>query len=273
MRSCERDHVWVSLQSHEAAVEHCLFRMYWRCACPNCTTYNTALPLLLSNKPAEWEVDRTSGSGDVWGTDRQTDRDSRRSAAGWTCSSLPALWTWWTCPRPVGAPLSGLFPFVSSCSQSPGDDRSASSAGTEEPIRTKYRNTHGCWTFGPNYLFRFCSRCILDIKRESPERHKSLKLPSQRNICSLYDADSIVPTTWWRGTRPSSHPDVLQLCAVEVLQGVDEGVFDVDIQSVSGLSDLLQRLTYSGQSAAWSTRRPTRTDRRRKNTKSSKSQN
>ena len=97
--------------------------------------------------------------------DTQTDWDSRHSAAGWTCSSLPALWTWWTCPRLVGAPLPGLSPFVSSCSRSPDDDRSASSAGTEEPIRTKIRNTHGCWTFGPNYLFRFCSRCILGIKR------------------------------------------------------------------------------------------------------------
>ncbi len=67
--------------------------------------------------------------------------DSHRSAAGWTCSSLPAPWSWGTCPRPVGPPPPGLSLFVSSCSQSPADDRSASSAGTEEPIRTKIRHT------------------------------------------------------------------------------------------------------------------------------------
>lgn len=59
-------------------------------------------------------------------------RDSHHSAAGRTCSSLPALWMWWTCPRPAGPPLLGLSHSVSSCSPNPADGHSSSSAGTEE---------------------------------------------------------------------------------------------------------------------------------------------
>lgn len=55
----------------------------------------------------------------------------------------------------------------------------------------------------------------------------------------------------------SSHPDLLQLGVVEVLQGVDEGAFDVDIQSVPGLSDLLQSVTCTGQSSTWTEERKT----------------
>lgn len=58
--------------------------------------------------------------------------------------------------------------------------------------------------------------------------------------------------------QKSSHPDVFQLHVVEVLQGIDEGVFDVDIQFVSGNSHLMQSFTNFRQSTAWSTQGPTR---------------
>lgn len=42
----------------------------------------------------------------------------------------------------------------------------------------------------------------------------------------------------------TSHPDLLQLGVVEALKGVYEGAFDIHIQSVSGLSNLVQSFTH-----------------------------
>ncbi len=46
------------------------------------------------------------------------------------------------------------------------------------------------------------------------------------------------------------HPDLLQLRVVEILQGVDEGAFDVDVQNIPDLSNLLQSFTSTTESTA-----------------------
>lgn len=47
------------------------------------------------------------------------------------------------------------------------------------------------------------------------------------------------------GISPCSHPDLLQLCVLEVLQGVYEGALDIHVQSISGLSDLVQGVPHT----------------------------
>lgn len=56
--------------------------------------------------------------------------DRHHSAAVRTCSSLPALWTWETCPRPVAAYHQKSFLFSFSCSRSRAGGCLLSSAGT-----------------------------------------------------------------------------------------------------------------------------------------------
>lgn len=48
--------------------------------------------------------------------------------------------------------------------------------------------------------------------------------------------------------KHSSHPGLLQFRVMEVLQWINEGMFDVDIQSIFGLSNSLQSFTHNRQS-------------------------
>lgn len=41
------------------------------------------------------------------------------------------------------------------------------------------------------------------------------------------------------------HPDFLQLRVLEALEGVDEAAFHLHIQTISGLSDLVQSFTHA----------------------------
>lgn len=54
--------------------------------------------------------------------------------------------------------------------------------------------------------------------------------------------ERVEPSRIW---EKASHPDLLQLGVLEALKGVQEGAFDVHIQSISGLSNLVQSFTHT----------------------------
>lgn len=86
----------------------------------------------------------------------------------------------------------------------------------------------------------------------SPSVASCSQSPAADCLSSSADTVKASGTTWGVELKVSlekaSHPDLLQLCVLEVLEGVYEGAFDIHVQSISGLSDLVQSLPHTWKS-------------------------